>query len=84
MVNLDAVMRAILLLSPLLVIGGMSAGTWLILKRVQCRRNRVASSYQGNCGGCGYQPATGTPVCPECGGAVLDTRLFRPLNGSES
>ena len=61
----------------LLCLGGVA---WWLWRHQRETGRRTARSFRGNCGRCGYEPETGTRVCPECGGPVLDTRLFRPLN----
>jgi hypothetical protein len=79
-VGANTFLSSILTLWPLLLIGVVSVCPWLIWRWRRTHQVRRASSFRGNCGDCGYQPATGTQVCPECGGGVLDTRLFRPLD----
>jgi hypothetical protein len=80
--SFDAFVKSVLGLWPLLVIGLAVVFTWLILLYHRTHRTRTAHSFRGNCRDCGYQPGTGTQVCPECGGSVLDTRLFRPLGSA--
>jgi hypothetical protein len=51
-----------------------------VLFRRRSDNARQRGFFRGSCRDCGYNPDTGTRTCPECAGAVLDLRLFRPLN----
>lgn len=45
----------------------------------QRTRDRLGLLTRGRCVRCRYHPDAGTKTCPECGGAVIDLRLFRPV-----
>lgn len=56
-------------------------GSVYLVTRLGHRRThaRLGLRTRGHCARCRYDPAAGTKTCPECGGSVLDMRLFRPL-----
>lgn len=51
----------------------------VLLIRHRSDNERHRGFFRGSCRDCGYNPDTGTRTCPECGGPVLDLRLFRPI-----
>ncbi|MCC5823376.1 MAG: hypothetical protein LAT64_02470 [Phycisphaerales bacterium] len=76
--------QLLILFSVPLMAAGVITMFWWAHRHQRTASRRTARSFRGNCGRCGYEPETGTRVCPECGGPVLDTRLFRPLSSDGS
>jgi hypothetical protein len=62
----------------LAVIAAACVGVYLFFRR-RSDIHRRRAFFRGRCRDCGYNPDTGTRTCPECGGSVLDLRLFRPV-----
>ncbi len=82
--GIDTLLKPLLTLWPLITIIALCGCIWMAWRWHRLHRTRTAGSLRGHCRDCGYQPATGTQTCPECGGAVLDLRLFRPLGAADT
>ena len=65
------------------VMAGVCVGLALLFRR-RSDDKRHRAFFRGSCRDCGYNPATATRTCPECAGAVLDLRLFRPIGAEVS
>ena len=76
--------QLIAVFAPPAMLAGLIAVVWWARQHQRRASRRIARSFKGNCGRCGYEPEIGTRVCPECGGPVLDTRLFRPLGDARA